>query len=345
MELKVSGIIRPKEDADYASISEPIAYTKALTDYIIEYTNESEVVKAQLASPDVNVLSGVAFSPADDATKIVDVKTYIGNMGVTDKANMCKDILSKVYADNPEMAGQMMAMGESELAATLDEYLKDPEDDVLLSIYDSYISAGSYDENMEAFGVISLDAPDSINIYADSFEDKDAIANCIEDYNKTVSEENQISYTDYVAMLMSSITTIVDVISYVLIAFVSVSLVVSSIMIGIITYISVLERTKEIGILRAIGASKKNISQVFNAETFIVGLCSGLIGVGISALLLIPANAVIHALTGSTDVNATLPISNAIILVVLSMVLTLIGGLIPSKKAARKDPVTALRTE
>lgn len=144
---------------------------------------------------------------------------------------------------------------------------------------------------------------------------------------------------------MSSVTTIINVISYVLIAFVAVSLVVSSIMIGIITYISVLERTKEIGILRAIGASKHNISQVFNAETFIIGLCSGLIGIGVTLLLLIPGNAIIHTVTGSVDVNAALPVTSAIILIVLSMILTLIGGLIPAKKAAKKDPVTALRTE
>ncbi len=345
VKLKITAIIRPKEDADYTSISEALGYTKALTDYLIDYTNESAVVKAQEENADVNILSGVKFSPADDAAKIADAKTYIEGMGVSDKAKMCKDILGKVYSDNPQMSSQMMAMGESELAAMLDQYLADPEDDVLLSIYDSYISAGSYDENMEAFGVVSLDAPSAINIYADSFEDKDSIATCIETYNKSASEENQISYTDYVALLMSSVTTIVNVISYVLIAFVAVSLVVSSIMIGIITYISVLERTNEIGILRAIGASKRNISQVFNAETFIIGLCSGLLGVGISMLILIPANAIIHAVTGSDAVNAVLPITNAIVLVVLSMVLTLIGGVIPSKKAARKDPVTALRTE
>ena len=239
----------------------------------------------------------------------------------------------------------MMTQSETQLAAALDTYLQNPDDQTLLMIYDTYISSGTYDENMSAFGVVSLDAPSSISIYADSFENKDAISECIEDYNASASEENQITYTDYVGLLMSSVTTIINVITYVLIAFVSVSLIVSSIMIGIITYISVLERTKEIGILRAIGASKRNISQVFNAETFIIGLCSGLIGIGVTLLLLIPGNAVIHALTGSTDVNAVLPVSGAVILVVLSMLLTLIGGLIPSKKAAKKDPVTALRTE
>ena len=198
---------------------------------------------------------------------------------------------------------------------------------------------------MENFGVISRDAPSSISLYADSFENKDAISDCIERYNETVDQEDQISYTDYVGLLMSSVTTIVNVISYVLIAIVAVSLVVSSIMIGIITYISVLERTKEIGILRAIGASKRNISQVFNAETFIIGLCSGLIGIGVTLLLLIPGNAVIHSVAGTTDVNAALPVGSAVVLVLLSMLLTMLGGLIPSKKAARKDPVTALRTE
>ena len=158
-------------------------------------------------------------------------------------------------------------------------------------------------------------------------------------------DEQVITYTDVVGTLMSSVTTIVDTISYVLIAFVAISLVVSSIMIGVITYISVLERKKEIGILRAIGASKRNVSQVFNAETFIIGLCAGLIGIGLTLLLLIPGNAIIHSVADNAKVNAVLPIIPAIILILLSVVLTLLGGLIPSKKAAKSDPVTALRTE
>ena len=182
-----------------------------------------------------------------------------------------------------------------------------------------------------------------LDIYADSFESKDSITHCIEAYNKTADENDKITYTDYVGLLMSSVTTIVNVISYVLIAFVAVSLIVSSIMIGIITYISVLERTKEIGILRAIGASKRNISSVFNAETFIIGLISGLMGIGISLLMLFPINGIIHAIAESNDVNAFLPLTNAIVLVVLSVLLTLIGGIIPSRKAAKKDPVAALR--
>ncbi len=169
----------------------------------------------------------------------------------------------------------VLNMTELELAAMLESYILgsvEENRDTYLSIYSAYLSSGSYDDNLEAFGYVTLDTPSAINIYADSFEDKESITYCIYAYNSTASEENQISYTDYVGLLMSSITTIIDVISYVLIAFVAVSLVVSSIMIGIITYISVLERTKEIGILRAIGASKGNISQVFNAETCILGL-------------------------------------------------------------------------
>ncbi|MBE6933461.1 MAG: ABC transporter ATP-binding protein/permease [Ruminococcaceae bacterium] len=345
LKLTICGVIRPYEDSNFTPITANLAYTQALTLHLIDWTEKSPVVQAQKQSPDTNVLSGVAFIPKDDAAKIQDAKSYIATLGVSDKAALFKEMLSQIYADKPQIADQLLAMSEPELAAMLDNYLKNPEDSVLLSIYDRYISPGSYEDNMELFGLISLDAPSAINIYTDSFEAKDAVAECIADYNEAQSDENQINYTDYVALLMSSVTTIVNVISYVLIAFVSVSLVVSSIMIGIITYISVLERTKEIGILRAIGASKGNISLVFDAETFIIGLCAGGIGVGITALLLLPCNAIIHLLVGNDDVNASLPLTAALILVVLSVVLTLIGGWIPAKKAAKKDPVTALRTE
>ena len=348
IKLKITGVIRPAEDAETALISESIGYTSALTEYLIDYTNNSAVVQAQQASPDNNVLNGAEFSPADDAAKIADTKNYLNRLSDKEKADMCREILQSAYSDDPNNAQMMQNMTDAQLSATLDRYVLgsgDTENERLLSIYDTYISSGSYDDNMTAFGYVSPDAPAGINIYVDSFEDKEAITDCIDDYNKTVAEEDQISYTDYVGLLMSSVTTIVNVISYVLIAFVAVSLVVSSIMIGIITYISVLERTKEIGILRAIGASKRNISQVFNAETFIVGLCSGLIGIGITLLLLIPGNAIIHSLTGAADINAVLPIGSAVLLIVLSVILTLIGGFIPSKKAAKKDPVAALRAE
>ena len=192
---------------------------------------------------------------------------------------------------------------------------------------------------------MDLQTPNTINIYANSFENKDSIGAAIEHYNESVPEEDQISYTDMVALLMSSITSIINVISYVLIAFVAISLVVSSIMIGIITYISVLERTKEIGILRAIGASKRDISRVFNAETFIIGLTAGVIGIVITLLLNIPINIIVHDLTGIHALNSTLPPVGGAVLVGISVFLTFIAGLIPSGLAAKKDPVEALRTE
>ena len=207
----------------------------------------------------------------------------------------------------------------------------------------------SYANNLKNFGYADLNDPNQISIYPFDFESKSAITDILDQYNSTMEAKNEqgkiISYTDMVGTLMSSVTEIVDTISYVLVAFVAISLVVSSIMIGVITYISVLERKKEIGILRAIGASKHNISQVFNAETFIVGLCAGLIGIGVTLLLLVPGNALIHSLAGTTDINASLPAASGVILVVLSVVLTLIGGLIPSRKAAKSDPVMALRAE
>lgn len=204
---------------------------------------------------------------------------------------------------------------------------------------------GDYEDALSSLGYVDISRPSSISIYADSFSAKEEIGRIIDSYNDSASEEDKITYTDYVKLLMSSVTNIVDIISYVLIAFVAVSLVVSSIMIGIITYISVLERTKEIGILRALGASKGNISQVFNAETFIVGLVSGAMGILISELFLLPVNAIIHAVADTTAVNAVLPLRGALILVALSVLLTLIGGFIPSRKAAKKDPVLALRSE
>ena len=196
---------------------------------------------------------------------------------------------------------------------------------------------------------LDFDVPSGIDIYPKDFESKEEVVNILDGYNSRMEaegkEEQVITYTDVVGTLMSSVTDIIDIISYVLIAFVAISLIVSSIMIGVITYISVLERKKEIGILRAIGASKGNISQVFNAETFIIGLCAGLIGIGLSLLILIPGNMLIHFLAGTDDVSAVLPVVPAVILILLSVALTLIGGIIPSRKAAKSDPVTALRTE
>lgn len=345
IKLKISGVIRLK-DSDNRIISQPVGYTQSLTKYIIDYTNKSDVVKAQKKSKDVNILSNMRFAPDGKKEKIADAKKYLNGLGVSEKAKLCKNIMNSVYGNDKQMQSQLANLTEEQLASSLDQFVKNnPDDKVMLNIYDTYISPGSYDDNMKEFGVVDLATPSSINIYVDSFEDKDGIRTAVDNYNNGAREKDKISYTDYVALLMSSVTTIINVISYILIAFVAVSLIVSSIMIGIITYISVLERTKEIGILRAIGASKRNISQVFNAETFIIGLCSGIIGIGLSELILIPSNAIIHSLMGTTDVNATIPVVAGIVLVVISVLLTLIGGLIPAKKAAKKDPVIALRSE
>lgn len=216
-------------------------------------------------------------------------------------------------------------------------------------VYDNYVassaSGSTYNNNLKKLGYVDKDSPSAINIYASSFENKDQISACIDDYNADAAENDQISYTDYVGLLMSSITTIISAISYVLIGFVAISLVVSSIMIGIITYISVLERTKEIGILRSIGASKQDISRVFNAETLIEGFTAGVMGILCTLILLIPINLIVHHLTGLPTLSAILPVLGAILLILISMALTFIAGLIPSGMAAKKDPVVALRTE
>ena len=357
-QLKIVGVVKPIKDASATPLATGIGYTRALTDELIDHANSSAIVTDQERDKTRDVLNGLAFSPSDDAAKAADAKTYVASLGVSDKANMAKAVMQSqsqsqsAQSAQPGQAGQsaaggqrMAAMSEQQLADSFDQYIATASQDVLVKIYDQYVSTGTYDDNLAAFGVVSRDAPSTINIYTDSFEDKDHVSKAITDYNKTVPKADKIVYTDYVGLMMSSVTTIINVISYVLIAFVSVSLVVSSIMIGIITYISVLERTKEIGILRAMGASKRNVSQVFNAETGLIGLCAGLIGIGVTLLLLIPGNQVLHHFIGTNDVNAALPVAGAVILVVLSMVLTLIGGLIPSRKAAKQDPATALRTE
>lgn len=357
VELKITGIVRPVQDAENASISTTVAYTSELTDYVINHTNESAVVMAQEETPEINVLTGMEFEAPDDDTKIADTKEYISVMGVSDKASLYKMVMyyntqNTEQSEESQQTGEMegaagyMNMDENTMAAALDQWIaNDPDEDILLKFYDEYIAGSTYEENLENFGKVSYDAPSSISIYADSFEDKDSISECIENYNETTDEDTQITYTDYVALLTSSVTTIINGISYVLIAFVAISLVVSCIMIGIITHISVMERTKEIGILRALGASKRNISQVFNAETFIIGCCAGLLGIGVSLLLMIPINSIIEKVSGISGLTAQLPVTSALVLIVLSIVITLVGGLLPAKKAAKKDPVIALRSE
>ena len=258
---------------------------------------------------------------------------------------MIAEQIKERYAS--EMEALYRSLSDSKLAGEFK--LLALEDDDYLWIYKNAMppvySDSNLKDNLKKLGYVDLESPSKINIYVSTFEDKDAIASAIDRYNDSVGDDDQITYTDYVALLMSSVTTIINVISYVLIAFVAISLVVSSIMIGIITYISVLERTKEIGILRAIGASKKDVSRVFNAETFIIGLTAGLIGIGMTLLLNIPINLIVHDLTGIMNINSTLPWAGGVILVIISVVLTFFAGLIPSSLAAKKDPVEALRTE
>lgn len=307
-EIKIVGITKPAESTvSSTSITGGVGYPHALQEYVIQHVNESEIAKEQIGNPEINVFTGMEF----------------------DTAEFDFDSLSD------EEKAQFAALGDEEKAELMEAYQANSE--------------ASYENNLIRLGSVDLDSPSSISIYPKDFDSKDAVTDIIDDYNDSETEagreENVITYSDIMGTMMESVTSIIDIISYVLIAFVSVSLVVSSIMIGIITFISVMERTKEIGILRAIGASKRNISQVFNAETLIIGLFSGAMGVGISMLLTIPINSVIHHFIGSEMVSASLPVSSAAILVVLSVILTLLGGFIPARKAAKKDPVTALRTE
>ena len=277
------------------------------------------------------------------------LREYVGQMDDETLMAYVRETVEQSVKDQyaQSVQAQLGAMTTDQLALVLDSTkLTDEQYEYIYSeLLPETVSTSTYEDNLEMLGYVDKSVPTSISIYASTFADKDAIADLITSYNESVDEEHQISYTDYVALLMSSITTIINAISYVLIAFVAISLVVSSIMIGIITYISVLERTKEIGILRAIGASKKDISRVFNAETLIVGFTSGIIGIGLTLLLTIPINLIVHSLTGIQSLNAALPAAGAIILVLISMLLTFIAGLIPSGIAAKKDPVVALRAE
>lgn len=308
-EINVVGIIRPSEGSVATAMSGAIGYTKELKEYVISNINDSKIVKEQKKNKDINVFTGTKFPDEDD--KKFDFSSLSNEQ--------------KMY---------MQSLSEEELAELMTQYTENAN--------------ATYDGNLEKMGVVDLNNPSSINIYPKDFESKDQIATAIENYNQKQrddgKEENVITYTDLVGTMMSSVSTIIDAISYVLIAFVAISLVVSSIMIGIITYISVLERTKEIGILRSIGASKRDISRVFNAETFIVGLTAGLLGIGVTLLLNIPINMIIKAVT-DIDGLSKLPVAGGLILVVISMILTVIAGLIPAKMASKKDPVEALRSE
>ena len=286
--------------------------------------------------------AALSMAPPEDHQRVTDMINAMDDETLINYATVTmREAVTQQYKEQTCQIYQAMSLSDlKEMPLTTEQYTY---------IYNTYIdtdeAVNSYELNLKKLGYVDVDHPSRINIFAKAFADKDKIAEGIARYNAGVSEEDQISYTDYVALLMSSITTIINAISYVLIAFVAISLVVSSIMIGIITYLSVLERTKEIGILRSIGASKKDISRVFNAETLIEGFAAGVIGIGVSLLLLIPINLIVHHLTGIPNLSARLPVLGGIILVLISMGLTFIAGLIPSRYAANKDPVEALRTE
>jgi putative ABC transport system permease protein len=278
-----------------------------------------------------------------------ELKEYAASMSDEDIAEMFEQFLTEQakteYA--AQIQTQLDSMSAEQLACALDASLPSYTNEQLVTYHDEVLefSDSSYDDNLKTLGYVDLDSPSSINLYASTFENKDVIEEAIATYNDNVDDLEKITYTDYVGLMMSSVTTIINAITYVLIAFVAISLIVSSIMIGVITLISVQERTKEIGILRAIGASKKNVSSMFNAETVIIGFSSGLLGVLITYLLCIPINLILHHLTGINNLNAFLPVPAALILIAISILLTLISGIIPSRSAAKKDPVVALRSE
>ena len=414
--LKVTGIIRPNEDANSNMLSGSIAYTSKLTEYVIEENGKSSAIKDQLADENVDIFNGFTFKSATegytddekaaktdeyingltDETKLMlytrlmsipsdeelanmtkqgmegldrkamegllkeamtsqmgmsesQVEEYLSSMSDEDMTSYTEKVISeKAKADYAAgVMARFQAMSPVELKAGADAYFDGLSLEEKAKIFEEVIelSDSTLEENLEKLGYVFLDDPATVNIYANSFENKDKIEDAIASYNEGREELEKIEYTDYVGLIMSSVTTIVNAITYVLIAFVAISLVVSSIMIGVITLISVQERTKEIGILRALGASKKNVSSLFNAETVIIGFASGLIGVGITILLCFPINVVIHNLTGIESLNAYLPPLAGVILVGISVFLTLISGIIPSRSAAKKDPVVALRTE
>lgn len=279
------------------------------------------------------------------------IKQYLDSMSEEEFNNMLSQAMNEQIAQQKAQAvtEQLKSLTSEQISAALAEAVKAADETALAGYYDTVmphdLSESTYEYNLEKLGYVDIDVPARISLYASTFENKDLISDCIESYNKSVEEEKEISYTDYIGLMLSSVTTIINAITYVLIAFVAISLVVSSIMIGVITLISVQERTKEIGILRAIGASKKDVSSMFNAETMIIGFSAGLLGVIVTYLLCIPINIIIHKLTDIEAMNAFLPLPAAVILVVISVLLTLISGLIPSRSAAKKDPVVALRTE
>lgn len=320
-DITVVGIIRPAEGSVANDTAGFVGYKSELMEHLINKVNDSEIVKAQKASPDTDVLTGLPFETNENMT-YEELMAYIAALPENERAEYA------AYTEQMTAAG----MTNEQIAERFNSAIKAKN------------SSATYEGNLSLMGVSDLKRPSVINIYPKDFEAKETVAELIDDYNSAAAENEKITYTDYIGLMLSSVTTIINAISYILIAFVSISLIVSSIMIGIITYISVLERTKEIGILRAMGASKRDVSRVFNAETLIVGFSAGVIGILITLLLLIPINAIIGAITDISGL-AVLPVAGAAALIIISMLLTLIAGLFPSKIAAKKDPVTALRSE
>ena len=309
-EVTVVGIIKQNDQTLATSMQGGIGYTKELKEHIIKKSNEAEIVIEQKQSTDVNVFSGMNFT-----SNVQNAKFDMNSL-------------------SDEQKQQMASLSAEEITSLMNAYSEN--------------SNATYEGNLQKLGAVDIDTPSSIRIYPKDFESKKKIEDGIEEYNQIQKdkgmEDNTISYSDIVGVMISSVSKIVNIISYVLIAFVAISLIVSSIMIAIITYISVLERTKEIGILRAIGTSKKDITRIFNAETIIEGLIAGLLGIGITVLLTIPINAVIYKVT-DVVIKTKVPLGAGIILIILSVVLTTIAGLIPSRMASKKDPVIALRSE
>lgn len=321
IEIKIVGILRPSEDNKSSRTGGTIGYLSSLMTTLINKNNGSEIVAKQMENKDIDVFTNLPFETKKEYT-MDDINNYI--------ASLESDKQVQMNAYIAQMRGN--GMSDSQIIERFSSYLK------------ATVSDATYDDNLLKLGVADIDSPSSINIYPKDFESKDKIAEIIDKYNTKKDKDNKIKYTDYVGLMMSSITTIINAITYILIAFVSISLIVSSIMIGIITYISVLERTKEIGVLRAMGASKHDVSNIFNAETLIVGFTSGILGILVTVLLLVPINYIIKSFTDIGGL-AVLPIKGAIILIAISMLLTLIAGLIPSRLAAKKDPVISLRSE
>lgn len=363
-EIKVVGVIRPDGDSLLSSTNTGgIGYTHALTEFMIQRTNDSELVKKQLENPKVDVFTGIEFtvdgvekqpmSQEEAFARVMEMMSEGQQQKLAEMvtASLSKEQLAQIAQLPPEQ--QQTALFGMATPATISRAMMsvlttDQLQKLMKLMEEPETTEATYDGNLKKLGLADLAEPSSISIYAKDFDGKEKITSFIKAYNDRKTAENKpedvINYTDYIGLMISSVSTIIDSISYILIAFVAISLIVSSIMIGIITYISVLERTKEIGILRAIGASKRDISNVFNAETLIVGFAAGAIGIGVTLLLNIPINIIIEHLTGISGVSQ-LPWQGGVILVAISMLLTLIAGLFPARIAAKKDPVEALRTE